>query len=101
MTLTEAIAAAGMTPPARIAPNKWMRFPGVGKSKSNRSGWCKLISPTLAVFGDFSSDISATWHDETQVDAKTAAKMLEKARAQSREYARQQRQQQSRAAETA
>jgi putative DNA primase/helicase len=101
MTLTEAIIAAGMTPPARIVPNKWMRFPGVGKGSSNRSGWCKLISPTLAVFGDFSSDTSATWHDETQVDAATAAKMLEQARAQSREYARQQRQQQSRAADKA
>jgi putative DNA primase/helicase len=101
MTLTEAIAAAGMTPPVRIVANKWMRFPGVGKSKSNRSGWCKLISPTLAVFGDFSSDISATWHDETQVDAATAAKQLEKARAQAREYARQQRQQQNRAADKA
>lgn len=101
MNLTQAIAAAGMTPPARIVPNKWMRFPGVGKSKSNRSGWCKLISPTLAVFGDFSSDISATWNDETQVDAETAAKQLEKARALSREYARQQRQQQARAADIA
>lgn len=101
MTLTEAIAATGMTPPARIVPNKWMRFPGVGKGRSNRSGWCKLISPTLAVFGDFSSDISATWHDETQVDAATAAKMLEKARAQSREYARQQARSQARAADTA
>lgn len=98
MTLTEAITAAGMTPPARIVANKWMRFPGVGKARSNRSGWCKLISPTLAVFGDFSSDISATWHDETQVDAATAAKMLEKARAQSREYARQQARRQSKAA---
>lgn len=101
MTLTEAIAAAGMTPPARIIPKKWMRFPGVGKGRSNRSGWCRLISPTLAVFGDFSSDISATWHDETQVDAETAAKQLEKARAQSREYSRQQRQQQARSADKA
>jgi putative DNA primase/helicase len=101
MTLTEAIAAAGMTPPARIVPNKWMRFPGAGKGRSNRSGWCKLISPTLAVYGDFSSGFSATWHDESQIDAQTAAKQLEKARAQAREYARQQRQQQARAAETA
>jgi len=101
MNLSQAIAAAGMTPPARIVSGRWMRFPGVGKGRSNRSGWCKLITPTLAVFGDWSSDFSATWHDEAQVDAETAAKQLEKARAQAREYARQQRQHQARAADTA
>jgi phage/plasmid primase-like uncharacterized protein len=101
MTLFEAIIAAGMTPPRRIVSDRWMRFPGVGKGSSNRSGWCRLISPTLAVFGDWSSDFSATWHDESHVDSETAAKLLEKARAQSREYARQQRQHQARAAESA
>lgn len=102
-TLTEAIAAVGMTPPPsrKMVEGRWIRFPGVGKGGSNRSGWCRIISPTLAVFGDWSSDFSGTWHDETQVDAETAAKQLEKARAQSREYARQQRQQQSRAADKA
>jgi phage/plasmid primase-like uncharacterized protein len=98
MTLTEAIAAAGMTPPRRIVSDRWMRFPGVGKGSSNRSGWCRLITPTLAVFGDWSSDFSGTWHDEAHVDTETAAKMLEKARAQSREYARQQARRQSKAA---
>lgn len=101
MTLTQAIAAAGMTPPRRIVSDRWMRFPGVGKGGSNRSGWCRLISPTLAVFGDWSSDFSATWHDEAHLGTETAAKLLEQARAQSREYARQQRQQQSRAADKA
>lgn len=95
MTLTEAIAAAGMTPPARIVPGKWMRFPGIGKGRSNRSGWCRLITPSLAVFGDWSSDFSGTWHDEAHVDTETAKKQLEQARAQAREYARQQRQRQS------
>lgn len=98
MTLTEAIAAAGMTPPARIVSGRWMRFPGIGKGSSNRSGWCRLITPTLAVFGDWSSDFSGTWHDDTHVDNETAAKLLEQARAQSREYARQQARRQSRAA---
>lgn len=103
MTLIQAIAAAGMTPPApgKIVEGRWLRFPGVGKGKSNRSGWCRLISPTLAVFGDWSSDFSATWHDDAHVDTETAARLLEKARAQSREYARQQRQHQARAADTA
>lgn len=101
MTLTEAIAAAGMTPPRRIVSDRWMRFPGVGKGSSNRSGWCRLITPTLAVFGDWSSDFSGTWHDDAHVDTDKAAKLLEQARAQSREYAKQQRQQQSRAADTA
>jgi putative DNA primase/helicase len=99
VTLTDAIAAAGMTPPRRIVSDRWMRFPGVGKGSSNRSGWCRLITPTIAVFGDWSSDFSATWHDETQIDAEAAAKLLEKARAQAREYARLQRQQQSKAAD--
>lgn len=100
MTLAEAIAAAGMTPPPhrKMVEGRWLRFPGVGKGSSNRSGWCRLITPTLAVFGDWSSDFSATWHDETHVDTETAAKLLEEARARSREYARQQARRQSKAA---
>lgn len=98
MTLTQAIAAAGMTPPRRIVSDRWMRFPGIGKGGSNRSGWCRLITPTLAVFGDWSSDFSSTWHDETHVDTETAAKLLEQARARSREFARQQVRRQSKAA---
>lgn len=100
MTLTQAIAAAGMTPPPprKMVEGRWLRFPGIGKGGSNRSGWCRLISPTLAVFGDWSSDFSSTWHDETHVDTETAAKLLEQARARSREFARQQVRRQSQAA---
>lgn len=100
MTLIEAIAAAGMTPPPqrKMVEGRWIRFPGVGKGSSNRSGWCRLISPTLAVFGDWSSDFSGTWRDETHVDTATAAKLLEEARARSREFARQQARRQSKAA---
>lgn len=101
MTLTDAITAAGMTPPRQIVSGKWMRFPGIGKGRSNRSGWCRLITPTLAVFGDWSSDFSGTWHDEAHVDTETAKKQLEQARAQSREYARQQARRQSKAADLA
>lgn len=98
MTLTEAIAAAGMTPPRRLIADRWIRFPGVGKGGSNRAGWCRLITPTLAIFGDWSSDFTATWRDETHMDTETAAKLLEQARARSREFARQQARRQSKAA---
>jgi putative DNA primase/helicase len=91
MLLHETLAAIGMTPPANLAPGRWLRFPGVGKSRSNRSGWCRIISPTLAIYGDWSSNLSAVWKDETHRDDKESARQLEEARKREREFARAQR----------
>lgn len=72
MLLSEAIRNSGMTPPEHIPTDRWVRFPGIGKGKANRSGWCRMISATLAVFGDWSSDMKATWTDDSRsVDAAT------------------------------
>lgn len=98
MTLTDAIAAAGMTPPNRIAEGRWLRFPGVGKGKANRAGWCRVITPTLAIFGDWSSNFTATWRDENHRDDATSARLLAQARAREAAFAAEQRARQSAAA---
>lgn len=87
MRLAEAISAAGMTPPREFVEGKWLRFPGVGKGRSNRSGWCRMISPTLAIYGDWSSNLSAVWRDDSHVDSQEAAKALADARRRERVFA--------------
>lgn len=98
MNLEQAIAAAGMTPPPRIYPGRWLRFPGSGKGKSNRSGWCRMISPTLAIYGDWSSNFSATWCDDTHRDDETTQRLLAEARVRERAFAAEQRARQAAAA---
>ena len=91
MLLRETLAAAGMIPPAELVPGRWLRFPGIGKGRSNRSGWCRIISPTLAIYGDWSANLSAVWKDDTHRDDKETARQLEDARRREREFARAQR----------
>lgn len=94
MTLTEAIAATGMTPPRNIVAGRWLRFPGIGKGKANRSGWCRLITPTLAIFGDWSSGLTETWRDGSHRDDAQTTRMLREARDRERRFAAEQRQRQ-------
>lgn len=101
MNLEETLLSAGMTPPPRIVPGRWMRFPGVGKGKSNRAGWCRLIAPTLAIYGDWSSGISEIWQDGTHRDDAESARRLKEARAREREFASEQHRRQSNAAREA
>lgn len=91
MTLYDAIAAAGMTPPRTIVEGRWMRFPGIGKARGNRAGWCKLISPTIGIFGDWSSGISETWRDDSHRDDERSAKLLREAREREQMIAAQER----------
>ena len=61
----DAIAAAGLEPPAHIEPGRWIRFPGLGKGASNRAGWCYLFPNEQAgAFGCWASGLSETWHAE-------------------------------------
>ncbi len=98
MTLIDAISAAGMTPPPTIVPGRWMRFPGIGKSRTNRAGWCRVISPTLAIYGDWSSNFSATWKDDTHRDDRETQRLLLEARRREQEFQRHQRERQRRTA---
>lgn len=98
MTLWEALQAAGMTPPRSIIAERWMRFPGIGKGLSNRAGWCRLIAPTLAIYGDWSSNFSAIWRDETHRDNAETARLLADARARERSFAAAQHERQARVA---
>jgi putative DNA primase/helicase len=88
MNLPEAISAAGMRPPLSLCPGRWLRFPGAGKNRSNRSGWCKVISPTLAYFGDWSTGLSQVWIDESHIDNEASRKALRDAQERERRYAR-------------
>lgn len=98
MNLLETIAAAGMTPPRNIVPGRWVRFPGVAKGRANRAGWCRLITPTLAIFGDWSSNFSATWRDDAHRDDAQSRRLLEEARRREQQFAREQRARQHKAA---
>jgi putative DNA primase/helicase len=57
-----AMQAAGLQPPDMIEPGKLYRFPGTGKRKSNKAGWCKLFDDGLGgCYGDWSSGLSGHW----------------------------------------
>ena len=59
---TEAMAQHRLNPVKEIVPGKWNRFPGEGKKRSNRAGWC-LLFPDCAggVFGDYSTGLHEIW----------------------------------------
>ncbi len=102
MTLHDALTAAGMTPPHHIVEGKWVRFPGCGKGKSNRAGWCKLITPTMAVYGDWSTGLTETWIDENHpADAESARQMKEAATHRARRFAAEERNRQRKVADLA
>ena len=61
----DVIRASGLEPPAVIVPGKLHRFPGIGKSNSNRAGWCLLFEDGRGgSFGDWSSGFSENWKAE-------------------------------------
>jgi len=101
VTLIETLRAAGMTPPASITPGRWLRFPGAGKGRANRAGWCRLVTPTLALYGDWSTSLSATWRDDHHEDTAEARRLLEDARRREQEFIRAQRARQRAAAHEA
>lgn len=88
MTLVETLIACGMTPPKQIVAGRFIRFPGCGKTRGNTAGWLRVITPTLAIYGDWSTGLSETWCDENHQDTEHARLLLAQARAQQREEAR-------------
>lgn len=101
MQLRDAIAAAGMTPPQHIIPGRWIRFPGAGKGRANRAGWCRLITPTFAIFGDWSTGLTEVWRDDTHRDSAESLRLLREARQRERRFAQEQLARQERAADLA
>ncbi|NDH67871.1 MAG: hypothetical protein EBY22_08245 [Gammaproteobacteria bacterium] len=62
----DAMRSTGLKPPLSIEPGKFYRFPGAGKTQSNRAGWCRLFPDLLGgAFGDFSSGLSSNWRINT------------------------------------
>jgi putative DNA primase/helicase len=88
VTLEQTLAALGMTPPRHIALGRFMRFPGCGKNGRNTAGWCRLIMPTLAVYGDWSTGLSEVWRSDEHVDSAEAQRLLREARDRERRMAR-------------
>lgn len=95
MTLVESIIAAGMTPPRAFIEGRWLRFPGVGKKRGNKSGWCRVISPTMAIFGDWSSGVRVVWKDDAHLDDERSRQALRDAQKRERSFAQEQRAKQS------
>ena len=60
-----AILAAGFSDVPTIVPGRLIRFPGIGKRRSNRAGWGILFEDGRAgVFGDWASGMMETWRAE-------------------------------------
>lgn len=58
----DAMQQEGLTPPKHITLGQIYRFPGVGKTKGNTAGWCKMFADGLGgVYGDHSSNLYKTW----------------------------------------
>jgi len=63
----QAIRSFGLIPPDVIVPDKFQRFPGIGKHKGNSSGWCIFFNDGLGgMCGDFASDMSEIWQAERE-----------------------------------
>ncbi len=61
----DALRAAGLDPPDNLTPGRFTRFPGLGKKRSNRAGWCLLFADGEGgVFGDWSTGLSEVWHSD-------------------------------------
>ena len=54
---------AGLQPPTPIDPGRFYRFPGVGKPRCNRAGWCFLFPDRKGgIFGCWATGLASTWH---------------------------------------
>ena len=52
----------GLVLPENILPGRIVRFPGVGKTNGNKSGWAWLSEDgEAAAFGDWATGLSETW----------------------------------------
>lgn len=61
-----AIKATGLEPPDNIVPGKIYRFPGLGKTKENKAGWCLLFLDQLGgCYGDWSTGLSEIWREKS------------------------------------
>jgi len=87
VTLQEELLSVGLSPPKAVTPGRWLRFPGIGKDRSNRAGWCRMITETLAIYGDWSSDFHAVWRDDTHRDDATSQRLLNEAHERERQFA--------------
>ena len=59
-TFRQAAAKAGLALPERVELGRIVRFPGVGKSNGNTSGWAWLSDDGQGgAYGDWASGLSA------------------------------------------
>lgn len=86
----DAILAAGLTPPPYIERGRLHRFPGQGKRRKNRAGWC-LLFPDMkgGIFGDWSTGYTETWQAQrhrpmTAAERAAFDRMVKAAKAKAR-----------------
>jgi phage/plasmid primase-like uncharacterized protein len=67
----------GLILPEHLVPGRLVRFPGIGKSNGNKSGWAWISEDGLGgAYGDWASGLSDTWHaqhDHAMTAAERAA----------------------------
>jgi putative DNA primase/helicase len=57
----------GLQPPNYIEPSKLHRFPGRGKGRGNKSGWCVLFHDGAGgSFGDWSTGLNENWQAQRE-----------------------------------
>ncbi len=95
--LRSEMARNGLTPPALLEPQRFHRFPGADKDRSNKAGWLKLFADDSAVFGDMSRNLSRSWHSRrdtpltrAEVDARERGATQQRAEADRRRRAAEQ-----------
>ncbi len=72
----QAIAAAGLTPPAVIDPGRLLRYSTNGR-KTDTSGWCRLFRDgRTGVFGDFRNGFSSVWTANEDTPATLVQRQL-------------------------
>jgi putative DNA primase/helicase len=67
----------GLQPPNYIEPSKLHRFPGRGKGRGNKAGWCVLFHDGAGgSFGDWSTGLNENWQAQRE-SPYTAAERAE------------------------
>ena len=83
-----AIRATGLIPPDVIEPDKFHRFPGIGKANGNTAGYCKLFADGMGgIYGDFSTGLTGDWQAKretpyTQAEREAFMRHVSEAKAQ-------------------
>ena len=67
------MAECGLQPPEFIEPGRFHRFPGQGKHRGNRAGWCVFFHDGAGgSFGDWSTGLNENWQAQREASYTTS-----------------------------